>query len=88
MNRSRINKITVLIPKLTYFIKRNFRIIKLKVFKIWAGFSKIMELTPREEEFEQCIKTVMSRLGVDFSKKRGSRDTRKVNDSKRLVSRK
>ena len=88
MNRSSINKITVLIPKLTYFIKRNFRITKLKVFKIWAGFSKAMELTPREEEFEKCMKTVMSRLGVKLSKKREIRSTRISNGSKMIVSRK
>ena len=88
MNRTLINKITVLIPKLTYFSKRNFRVVRLKVFKIWASFSKTLELSVREEVFDKCIKTVMSRLGVKVSKNRRIRGTRIVNGGRTLVSKK
>ena len=86
MNRSYIDKITVLIPKLTYFSKRNFWIFRLRAFKIWASFSKTLELSAREEVFEKCIKTLISRLGVKVSKNRGIRGTRIVNGSRTLVS--
>ena len=88
MNRTLINKITVLIPKLTYFSKRNFRVVRLKAFKIWASYTKTLELSAREEVFEKCIKTVMSRLGVKVAKNRGIRGKRIVNGSRTLVRKK
>ena len=71
-NMNKINLIEYL-PKLSYLSQRNHRVVQSRVLKLWVQFAASFKLTPAEEMFENCVKTVMARLGVKLPKVRKRR---------------